>query len=112
MLFSSYSEVDVETDVHEITEIPTELDASLQETSLEQQAAAAIETDNGSLLGATHNTSVTLRGAKCEGHIYRVYYRKVQVRNCGLYHIVIGRLVILHVVSRIRVSLLAIQILI
>jgi hypothetical protein len=44
LLFSSYSEVDVETDVHEITEIPTELDASLQETSLEQQAAAAIET--------------------------------------------------------------------
>jgi hypothetical protein len=79
LLFSSYSEVDVETDVHEITEIPTELDASLQETSLEQQAAAAIETDNGSLLGATHNTSVTLRGAKCEGHIYRVYYRKVQM---------------------------------
>jgi hypothetical protein len=82
-IFSGFSvdvlcEVDVETDVHEITEIPTELDASLQETSLEQQAAAAIETDNGSLLGATHNTSVTLRGAKCEGHIYRVYYRKVQ----------------------------------
>jgi hypothetical protein len=69
LLFSSYSEVDVETDVHEITEIPTELDASLQETSLEQQAAAAIETDNGSLLGATHNTSVTLRGAKCEGQL-------------------------------------------
>jgi hypothetical protein len=60
LLFSSYSEVDVETDVHEITEIPTELDASLQETSLEQQAAAAIETDNGSLLGSDTVVSVVI----------------------------------------------------